>query len=112
MRLEITSQTQIICNGALTSIDQHEPEFHLYAVKWAHDGLTHGISFHCKHYDAKRFCERMKVRRIEPLYERESKIKLVKVSKWLYDQVSEVGDYWTSLHTFRDAEFFTGPTQH
>ena len=112
MRLEISPETTLVSPTKIEKVCEHEPEYYLWAVKWNTSGRIHGISFHCRHEDAKKFCRKMDRRIVEPAYERASKMKLVKVSKWLYDQVASVGDYWTGLHSFKDAEFFVGPTYH
>lgn len=98
------------CDGLKPLKDINLCEYYLWAVAWVKDGSNDGITFHSNYRSAQNYIAKTHLR-TNGWTRPKDKARLVPVSAWLYEWVSEHGDFWAPIDYMYEAEAFC-PTFH
>lgn len=83
----------------------------LWAVPWAKNRERDGITFHCKYSDAVDYVSKYLIEGPDVYSRPSDRPRLIVVSDWLYNWVSENGSLWTPLNFMSEAETYN-PSVH
>ena len=105
VELIYTDEGKKLINAALLGLN------HLWAVPWAKQGKRDGITFHTCYRSAQNYIAKHHMRTAGREGYPSDKARLVPVSDWVFNWVSENGDFWAPIDYMSEAETFT-PTIH